>query len=395
MRHGNPMAAPALQDRSRRLAWLDYSKAVGIALVVFGHASLSVERTPSLVSSDALAALVLVIYEFHMPLFFVLAGCAAALQARSGRGSFAASLAWGLVVPYVIWSALWIATKAALPGFANTPLGLGALIQILWVPVDHFWFLYDLIVIRVLWQGIALATPWLLARAAPALQPPAATPVLAMPPLATLAIAGALAAISVLIGDSGKDPGAASHIVRNAALYGLGLLLPGRIEAVTSTWRSALGAAAAAAALFAVVLAGVTPSGSALAALLTAVLGSLTVLCLARALPEPETPLLRFMAFAGEATLALYLIHPFLIGLVRAALAKAGMLSEANLVLIGTLAGLLGSLAIYMGLMLLAARSGRPMLRWLGLGSATGSKYLALRGGLLGPPVAANPSTKS
>lgn len=71
MNNGNQMCA----SKKERLHWLDYSKAIGMYLVVLGH-----------VFKDNTQLLKDIIYSFHMPLFFFLSGFLHKL--RIGRGNF-------------------------------------------------------------------------------------------------------------------------------------------------------------------------------------------------------------------------------------------------------------------------------------------------------------------
>src|SRR4051812_20898308 len=60
----------ALQGASRRLPWVDTAKALGIVLMFYGHVVQSRAGGDNASAIDQLR----LIYAFHMPLFFVLAG---------------------------------------------------------------------------------------------------------------------------------------------------------------------------------------------------------------------------------------------------------------------------------------------------------------------------------
>lgn len=80
---------------SDRIAWIDSAKAIGILLVVWGHALPSVGVLPA------------VIWTFHMPLFFFLSG----LTARAGSTLNTAAIrrsATSLLIPYFVFSILSI-----------------------------------------------------------------------------------------------------------------------------------------------------------------------------------------------------------------------------------------------------------------------------------------------
>jgi peptidoglycan/LPS O-acetylase OafA/YrhL len=82
------------------------------------------------------------------------------------------------------------------------------------------------------------------------------------------------------------------------------------------------------------------------------------------------------MAFVGEASLAIYVIHSIVIAVVRAVLQKAGMLDEALLIMTGTVLGIAIPAILYWVALAASARTGWPLARFAGLGTATRSYYL-------------------
>lgn len=57
----------SITDSNQRVAWIDNLKAFVIFLVVLGHSGLKDK-------SQVIAIIITWIYEFHMPLFFLLSG---------------------------------------------------------------------------------------------------------------------------------------------------------------------------------------------------------------------------------------------------------------------------------------------------------------------------------
>ena len=57
-----------------RILWLDAARGIGISLVVFGHALRGINGSQAIPGASELMPLDQVIYAFHMPLFFMLAG---------------------------------------------------------------------------------------------------------------------------------------------------------------------------------------------------------------------------------------------------------------------------------------------------------------------------------
>jgi len=347
-------------DPHVRLAWLDYAKAIGIFLVVFGHASRSIERTQGLTWSEHLQALDGIIYAFHMPLFFLLAGYAASLQRAQASALFWKALFWGVAVPYLVWSAVWIGLKILMPDAANFPLDVSALGNILWQPVEHFWFLYHLFFIRAGWYlaghvpgkgGVIQAALILLSAAA------AAILLTAYPDLDWVA-----------------------GFLRNFAIYGIGLVL---LPPLLAHWSNGPS--------MRLVLLGVVlwmwglVMGGAAANIWPAVGGSLAVAGLAMALPQPSGPVSRTFAYLGEASLAIYVMHLLAAAAMRIGLAKFGLLSEPVLLIAATVAGLLLPAFAYWCVLSMAQWKAPALPRFLGLGMASRSAYLTLWPGLKQP----------
>lgn len=337
----------------QRIVWVDYARAIGIVLVVAGHANRAVERS-GLDWSEGLRLADALIYSFHMPLFFVLAGFVAGLKRETDTAAFARQTFWGIVVPYLVWSAIWIGLKASLPGVVNVPIGFDALLAIAWSPVEHFWFLYHLFFIRILWFVVgkrdSRALDWAF--------------------LAVIAVA------AIVLKTTGTGPEIVSGILLNGAYYGVGLLvLPVLAGAVLS--RAALPATAIATVAW-LGAAFLAISGFGLAAVVAAALtGSAMAIGAAFLLPEARGTALRLFAFLGEASLAIYVMHLPFAAAARVVLQKAGLLDATTLIVFGTLAGLvLPAIAYYLALRL-APAVGPLAIRLAGLGTATRSRYLA------------------
>jgi fucose 4-O-acetylase-like acetyltransferase len=336
-----------------RLAWLDYAKGLGIILVVFGHANRAIERTSGLVWSDLLKVIDTLIYSCHMPLFFLLAGYAASLSRGSDWQSFARGTLWGIVAPYLIWSFVWIALKASLPGVANVTVEWGALGDILVSPIEHMWFLYHLLLIRFFWFG---AERYL------------------TEPMRWLAIAVAVIASIVLRGQS-DESGVAAFFLENLAVYGLGLMvLPPLLETRLS-WRRQLIAIVAFAALWLGLAASQGSTPAYYGILPTAIAGSCMIVMLARALPAVSNPLLKGLAALGQASLAIYVMHLVVMAADRWLLDAFGQLNEMSLLVGSTTFGLLVPLVLYRLSVAASHRMGWPLTQWFGLGPLRRAQY--------------------
>lgn len=344
-------------EPSERQCWIDYAKALAIALVVFGHASRSVERTDGLVWSDGLRLADGLVYSFHIPLFFILAGVTAGLLRRRDLNGQLRGLYWGILVPYVIWTAVWVGLKLAFPESVNHPLGAWDFLAALWQPVEHMWFLQHLIIARLFWLVVERMGST------------------ALSPASGSFIITALLAAGVMLTPLGGSWGIIGPILGNAAFVGMGLVwLPALVQRRNSAWL-----------LTAAVLAGmfwygtavlVRPSDWSLTGVLVAMAGSFTAVALVWRLGPPAGLLGRSVAFVGEASLAIFVMHSIVIGLARAILAQMGWLDETTLLIAGTVLGIVVPAVLFWLVLALSSRAGAPLARWLGLGTSGRSHYL-------------------
>lgn len=331
----------------QRLAWLDYAKGLGIILVVIGHANQAIGRTHGLVWNDAMRALDAAIYSFHMPLFFLLAGFAASLGRGHDLQRFARSTFTGVLAPYLIWSVTWITLKVSLPGAINHAVGWDAITRILTEPVEHMWFLYHLLLVRVFWfaagrhASVSLQTGFM-----------------------TVAVIG-----SIVMRQAPERYAIIAFFLENLICYGAGMrFLPwllGSAPVVNASQK--LVAPLAVAWIFAVTLQ--TTTGSSFGILPAALLGSALIVTVARSLPAPTTPTLRILRALGEASLAIYLMHLVFMAGARALLAQTGGLDEWTLFLGGIVVGLALPVVTLQLLQAAATASGTDLTSWLGLGT--------------------------
>lgn len=147
----------ALPDRHR---WVDYAKAVGIVLVVFGHVLRGLQASGYIADSTQLALVDSIIYSFHMPLFFFLSGLylCSSIADRSATGFIAARIDT-LAYPYIIWSLLQGSIEVAFSSYTNGTATLASVLSIGTRPRAQFWFLYALFAFSMLallflqWRG--------------------------------------------------------------------------------------------------------------------------------------------------------------------------------------------------------------------------------------------------
>jgi len=131
----------------RRDAWVDYAKAIGIVLVVYGHVARGVFNAGIPMDTALYERVDSIIYSFHMPLFFFLSGLFFfhSLQ-RRGRAALTANKIDTIVYPYVIWSLIQGLTEVGLSEFTTGNATLSEVLS-LWDPRVQFWFLYALFLV--------------------------------------------------------------------------------------------------------------------------------------------------------------------------------------------------------------------------------------------------------
>jgi fucose 4-O-acetylase-like acetyltransferase len=133
-----------------RLLWVDAAKGLGIALVVYGHVARSLVASLNLGDHTLLSKIDYVVYTFHMPLFFFLAGIFARRSYDKGQGAFWTSKFHTIVYPYFLWSIIQGSLLILFSGFTNSHSSFDRLANILWTPIAPFWFFYALFFCHVL-----------------------------------------------------------------------------------------------------------------------------------------------------------------------------------------------------------------------------------------------------
>jgi len=337
-----------------RHAWLDHVRAVGIVLVVAGHAIRSLDRS-GLPTAEWLSALDDAIYSFHMPLFFMLAGMTQGLGRRKGVAAALQALLWGIVLPYLIWSSVWVALKIGFADAVNAHV-TGSPLEILWRPVDHFWFLYVLAVLRVVWIGVEATGSRVLRR---------------------LAILVPLVVAFVGLPSDG-DGVINVYLFFWAAFYGVGVLAVHEVPEIRGRALVLLTVVAEVLWLGAMVLdpaaldGGFGPVRTLIAFAGAVWLIGAVLVCAPHGLAG------RLVGFVGEASLAIFLTHTLFGALARIALERVGLLTPGTLVVVAIVAGVAGPALAYAAVLRLDAAVGRPLARWIGFGTQRRSHYLDL-----------------
>jgi len=148
----SPGPRPAQQREAEVLAqgrdaWVDYAKAIGILLVVYGHVARGVFNAGIPMDTPLYELVDSIIYSFHMPLFFFLSGLFFLHSlGRRGPAALTANKIDTIVYPYVLWSLLQGLTEVSLSQYTTGTTTLSEVLS-LWDPRVQFWFLYALFLV--------------------------------------------------------------------------------------------------------------------------------------------------------------------------------------------------------------------------------------------------------
>jgi fucose 4-O-acetylase-like acetyltransferase len=131
-----------------RYEWVDYAKAIGILLVVYGHVARGLVSAGLMLDSTLHEYVDSIIYTFHMPLFFFLSGLFLITSFQSkGVGKTLGSKVDTIVYPYVLWSLLQGGVEFVLSAHTNGNVSLGEVLSLFTSPRAQFWFLYALFLV--------------------------------------------------------------------------------------------------------------------------------------------------------------------------------------------------------------------------------------------------------
>ena len=326
-------ASPKTRDLS-----LDVAKGLGIILVVIGHAWRGLDSAGMIGSPDLFRVIDTLIYNFHMPLFFLLSGMTfEAWALKRPYPEAAISRVTRLLWPLALWSYIFVGARIAAGDAANTQVsGWQNLMFFPLPPRDHFWFLWALFL-----QHLAVLA---LIRAVGR-------------PLGAKVWA-ALAALLILgssftpVGLNAWTFGALTYA--GAFLTGLALG-PAGLPA-----RGLATLAIAAAAFIGLQAASFQVPATLLTSQLLGIALSLAFLAIVRvACAQGTGPALRLLAFLGVSSMGIYLAHTIFSAGTRVVLSRLTQDVSLHMV-VGTLAGIIGPLVLYV----VIRRIGRPS--WIG-----------------------------
>ncbi|ARK33798.1 acyltransferase family protein [Lactiplantibacillus plantarum] len=134
-----------------RIVWIDIAKGIGIILVVYGHALGGIMNSNGIGVHNSLTIPYNIIYGFHMPLFFFLAGMFVHNWAKRPLKVALSQKLRSLVIPYFVWTIITGSVMALVRKYTNSGLGVKDILLSPIAPFSEYWFLYVLFVIFVIY----------------------------------------------------------------------------------------------------------------------------------------------------------------------------------------------------------------------------------------------------
>jgi fucose 4-O-acetylase-like acetyltransferase len=137
---------------NNRTDWVDYAKGIGIILVVYGHLLSSGYHAELGIPDRFFGLSDSIIYGFHMPLFFLLAGLFVE-KSLQGHGvhNYLGNQLRRLVYPYFIWSILQLSVEVIFSSYTQKGARLSDIFALVYQPWGQFWFIYALFLMQLVY----------------------------------------------------------------------------------------------------------------------------------------------------------------------------------------------------------------------------------------------------
>ena len=135
-----------------RYPWVDYAKGIAIILVAYRHV-LGGYAKAGIYVPDYLDMVQQSVYNFRMPLFFILAGIFVRKSlVKRGFKKFTAYKLNTILYPYLVWATLQLTLQIIFSRYSNGDKDLSDYLYLLYYPraLDQFWFLYTIFNITLL-----------------------------------------------------------------------------------------------------------------------------------------------------------------------------------------------------------------------------------------------------
>lgn len=302
-----------------RVRWIDTARGIGILLVVYAHAARGLVLANDLPAKGWPIVLDTVIYAFHMPLFFLLAGLHLERSVARGRKAFIIDKLQTIAWPYFLWSLVQGGLKLTASPFTNHPIGTADLIAIPVAPIEQFWFLYVLFFCQ-LFVALVLPRRWLLA---------------------------VLTLVATLAWVWSADGSIFFRILHYLPYVAVGLFAPPVLARLAEQprvqWAVSLAAWLAFAFLILPRLYRVQPAAIIYA---LALLGSIGTIAISMPLARVG-PLFGWLEYLGRLSMPIFLMHTIFSAAMRAALEVAGLDDPTTMLVLVTAAGILLPILAY------------------------------------------------
>ena len=144
------MALTLTSAEPARVRWIDALRGFIMILMVFGHVWAGIKNAGILTSGPVFEMTYSWICFFHMPTLFVLSGMLYS-EPSYGRGLITENTrrVFRFLYPLVLWSYVYYTFKFIFADMVNTPVTLVEVLLGPLPPKDHFWFLWALFLIQL------------------------------------------------------------------------------------------------------------------------------------------------------------------------------------------------------------------------------------------------------
>lgn len=132
---------------NQRIEWVDVLKGLAIICVVIGHGIIGIQDSKAssyLLFPQLINEIRNIIYSFHMPLFFIVAGAFVGHWVQLPIGEAFSKKAWRLGYPYFFWGGITACAMEFARGSINGKMGLHNYLNSWYTPFSEYWFLYIL-----------------------------------------------------------------------------------------------------------------------------------------------------------------------------------------------------------------------------------------------------------
>lgn len=312
---------------------VDIIRGIAIILVVLGHANRGQMETMA-IAPASLQFLDFVVYAVHMPVFFLVSGYFTFVSLSKRKESiFLGSRIPNIVWPYCLWSVIYCFVGHVMSSLTQVHhmVAWRQILLIGWQPISVLWFLYALFFMQIgailLWRRpVAILALSLAVDLAVAFVPSGMLPSIVV----DIIVQAPFFYIGLLLAERGLP---ALPTVRQAGLWGTGILV------VYGGLAYAMFEAHVGRSVQFIMLPVAFPGLLGLAFLSRAILRMHSLSFIASGL-----------ARLGQASLAIYLLHILVLALVPRMLHQMHVNTAAPALICGTLVGVAGSYALYLGL---------------------------------------------